>query len=121
MIGSLSPGKGWEFFSSPPCPDRLWAHAASYPGALFLRVKRPGREANHTPLSSAEVTNAWSYTSSLPIHFDGVVLNSSTGTILPYIYHKSMLWSIFLPRISNCAIHFCSIGFFTGDFGFADR
>jgi hypothetical protein len=24
MIGGLSPGRGWEFFSSPPCPDRLW-------------------------------------------------------------------------------------------------
>jgi hypothetical protein len=23
MIEGLSPGKGWEFFSSPPCPDRL--------------------------------------------------------------------------------------------------
>jgi hypothetical protein len=24
MIGSSSPGRGWEFLSSPPCPDRLW-------------------------------------------------------------------------------------------------
>jgi len=24
MIGGSSPGKGWEFFSSPPRPDRLW-------------------------------------------------------------------------------------------------
>jgi hypothetical protein len=24
MIGGLSPGRGWEFFSSPPRPDRLW-------------------------------------------------------------------------------------------------
>jgi hypothetical protein len=23
MIGGSSPGKGWEFFSSPPRPDRL--------------------------------------------------------------------------------------------------
>jgi hypothetical protein len=26
-------------------------------------VKRPGREADHSPLRSAEVQNAWSYTS----------------------------------------------------------
>jgi hypothetical protein len=24
LIGSSSPGRGWEFFSSPPCPDRHW-------------------------------------------------------------------------------------------------
>jgi hypothetical protein len=24
MIGGSSPGGDWEFFSSPPCPDRLW-------------------------------------------------------------------------------------------------
>jgi hypothetical protein len=24
MIGGSNPGRGWEFFSSPPRPDRLW-------------------------------------------------------------------------------------------------
>jgi hypothetical protein len=33
------------------------------PGGLSLGVKRPGREAGHSPPSSAEVKNAWSYTS----------------------------------------------------------
>jgi hypothetical protein len=32
---------------------------------LSLGVKRPGRETDHSPLSSAEVNNAWSYTSTL--------------------------------------------------------
>jgi hypothetical protein len=32
-------------------------------GALSLGVKRPGREADHSPLSSDEVKNAWRYTS----------------------------------------------------------
>jgi hypothetical protein len=32
-------------------------------GALSLEVKRPVREADHSPPSSAEVNNAWSYTS----------------------------------------------------------
>jgi hypothetical protein len=36
------------------------------PGALSLAVKRPGREADHSPPSSAEVKNAWSYTSTPP-------------------------------------------------------
>jgi hypothetical protein len=29
----------------------------------FLGVKRPGRKANHSPSSSAEVQNTWSYAS----------------------------------------------------------
>jgi hypothetical protein len=33
------------------------------PGAISLGVERPGREADHSPLSSAEVKNAWRYTS----------------------------------------------------------
>jgi hypothetical protein len=34
------------------------------PGALSPGVKWPGREADRSPPSSAEVKNAWSYTSS---------------------------------------------------------
>jgi hypothetical protein len=54
------------FFSSPQRPDRLWGHPVSYPmgsGAFSPGVKRLGREADHSPSSKAEVTNAWSYTS----------------------------------------------------------
>jgi hypothetical protein len=36
------------------------------PGALSLWVKRPGREADHSPPCSAELKNAWSYTSTPP-------------------------------------------------------
>jgi hypothetical protein len=32
-------------------------------GALYLGVKELGHEANHSPLTSAEVQNVWSYTS----------------------------------------------------------
>jgi len=35
----------------------------------------PGREADHSPPSSAEVKNAWSYTSTYPIRLYGKVLN----------------------------------------------
>jgi hypothetical protein len=34
------------------------------PWAFSLEVKRPGREADHSPPTCAEVKNAWSYTSS---------------------------------------------------------
>jgi hypothetical protein len=42
-------------FTQPPI---LWL-----PGALSLGVKRPVRESDHSPLSSSEVKNACSYTS----------------------------------------------------------
>jgi hypothetical protein len=42
----------------PTQPPIQWV-----PGALSLGVKRSGREADHSPPSSAEVKNAWSYTS----------------------------------------------------------
>jgi hypothetical protein len=55
-----------------------WFSKASYPvvpGALSLGVKRPGHEADHPPASSAEVNNAWSYTSTPPIRLNGMVLS----------------------------------------------
>jgi hypothetical protein len=45
------------------------------PGALSLGVKQPARKADHSPASSAEVKNAWSYTSTPPILLNGVVLS----------------------------------------------
>jgi hypothetical protein len=43
--------------------------------ALSLGVKRPGGEADHSPQSRAEVKNVWSYISTPPIGFHGVVLS----------------------------------------------
>jgi len=45
------------------------------PGAISLGVKRRGSEANHSPPSSSEVSNAWSYTSTPPIRLHGVMLS----------------------------------------------
>jgi hypothetical protein len=45
-----------------------------YRGALSLGVKRPEREVDHSPPSSAEVKNEWTYTSAPPI-LHGVVLS----------------------------------------------
>jgi hypothetical protein len=42
----------------PTQPPIQWV-----PEALSLGVKRLGREADHSPPSSAEVKNAWNYTS----------------------------------------------------------
>jgi hypothetical protein len=54
----------------PTQPPVQWV-----PGSLSLGVKPPGREADHSPSSSAEVKTAWSYTSTPPIRLHGVVLS----------------------------------------------
>jgi hypothetical protein len=55
------------------------AQPASYEigtgGFFHPEVKRPGREADHSPPSSAEVKNAWSCMSTFSIRLHGVVLN----------------------------------------------
>jgi len=45
------------------------------PGAFSLGIKRPGREGNHSPPSSADVKNAWSYTSTPPTRLHGMLLS----------------------------------------------
>jgi len=46
------------------------------PGAFTPRGKRSGRKADHSPSSSADVTNQWTYISSPPIRLqDGAVLS----------------------------------------------
>jgi hypothetical protein len=44
-------------------------------GALSQVIKRLRREAGHSPPSSAEVKNAWSYTSTPPVRLHGIVLS----------------------------------------------
>jgi hypothetical protein len=77
MVGGSSPGRDWEFFSSastpalgPTQPPIQWV-----PGSLTLGVKLPGREADHSPSSSAEVKNAFSHTSTPPVRLHVVVLS----------------------------------------------
>jgi hypothetical protein len=45
------------------------------PGALSLGVKRPGREADHSPPSSAEVKECLELHLRSPIHLHGAVLS----------------------------------------------
>jgi len=44
-------------------------------GFLYVGVKRPGREADHLHPPSAEIKNAWSYTSIPSIRLNVVVLS----------------------------------------------
>jgi hypothetical protein len=59
--GPVSVSGGARFFSSPQRPDRLWGPPrllpSGYRGTLSPGTKRPGREADHSPPSSAQVKN----------------------------------------------------------------
>jgi hypothetical protein len=61
---SLSEDLGISLFTtaSRPALGPTQSLVQWLPGAVFLGVKRPGCEADHSP-SSAEVKNAWNYTS----------------------------------------------------------
>jgi hypothetical protein len=54
-----NPSKGKTFFSCPYRQDRLWSLPGLplLPGLLYPTVNRPGREADHSLSSSAEVMN----------------------------------------------------------------
>jgi hypothetical protein len=74
---SSIPGMGKRFFSSPWLADRLWGIPSllyNRTGGCFPGVKRQGREADHSPLSSAEVKNCGAIHPFL-IRLYGVVLN----------------------------------------------
>jgi hypothetical protein len=94
--GSI-PGTGWEFFSSPPlCPERLWGppslQSNGYGGDLSVEVKRPGPEADHSSLSTAEAKNAWGYTSSHAHVFMAwcLVKHKDNFTIPPQLWKVKM-------------------------------
>jgi hypothetical protein len=64
--------QGREFSLLHSVQTYTGAHPASYlmgTGVLSQGIKRPGREADHSPQASAEVKNAWIYTSTPPYAF----------------------------------------------------
>jgi hypothetical protein len=88
--GVSSPSRGWEFFSSPPRPNRLWSPSSllsnGYQVALYLGVKWQGREADHSLPSSAEVKNAWGHTSTPQYAFMARWSVKAQGQLYPFIY-----------------------------------
>jgi hypothetical protein len=74
------------------------------PGALSLDIKQPGREADHSPPSIAEVKDAWSYTFTPPIRLHVVfgyrttLLSSAAREELQALWTPNRLSSeLFLP------------------------
>ena len=73
--GGSNPGRDKRFFSSPKRPNQLLGPISFLvDGYLcsFQRVKLAEREAAHSPASSAEVKNDWSYTSTPPLRRHGL-------------------------------------------------
>jgi hypothetical protein len=72
MGRSSSPGRVKNFLSSTSSKPALGPtqHPIQWvPGVLSPGLKRPGREADHSPPTSAEVKNTWIYTSTSPYAF----------------------------------------------------
>jgi hypothetical protein len=73
-------------FSSVQRPDRhLPPHIQWVSGNLYPGLKRPGREADHSPPTSAEIKITWSYVSTPPYIFMAYCL--ITGINVPYHYY----------------------------------
>jgi hypothetical protein len=81
-VRGSNPGKSTTSFSSSKRPDRLWGppsllfngHRSSLPG-----VRRPGRDVDRSPPSSADIKNVWSYTvlpPPPPVYLHGVERDS---------------------------------------------
>lgn len=86
---------------TPKYRDRPWgnphppAHIQWVLGVLYSKVKWPGRAADHSPASRAEVMNKWSYNSTPPYAFI-----TSTGRILLYLVLTGIL-----PRNLLCHLY----------------
>jgi len=79
-----SPGTGKILFSPQNRPDSIWGPISltfnEYQSS-FLRVERWRREVDHSPPSSAEIKNQWSYASTPPMCFHDVDEENFSGKI----------------------------------------
>jgi hypothetical protein len=71
----------------------LYPQPEDTPGALSLGVKRPGREADHSPPSSDEVKYAWSYTSTPQFVFMAwcLVKHRDNFTLTPISFIRNLV------------------------------
>jgi hypothetical protein len=80
IVNRLRAGRPWFFprkgqrmflFTTAPRPalGQTQPPNQNVKGALSLKVKRPGREADHSPVVNADIKNAWSYFSTPPYVF----------------------------------------------------
>ena len=88
----LLAGSGKKLVSSPETSRPSWGPPSpkfSWFCLSFSEVKRPGHDVNHSPLSSNEVKNEWSYTSTPPVHLHGEIRDNFTF----FLTHKAGVWA----------------------------
>jgi hypothetical protein len=74
-VRGSNPGRNKTLFSSPKRPERLWGTLSlllKWCRSYFPEVKQPERKVDHSPPSSAEVKNEWSYTFTSLIYIYGI-------------------------------------------------
>jgi hypothetical protein len=119
------PAGGWEFFSSPSRPERLCGPPSllsnGYQGLFPWGVKRPGREADHSPPSSAEVKECVElYLHSPNTHsWRGAQLKYRDKFTSFYLYQRQLYLYVFrrlgkLKNRSNLAVNRQNPTFSTG-------
>jgi hypothetical protein len=92
-----------RFFSPPQRPDRLWGTPSllsNWYWGFFSWEEGQGREADHSPPSSADVKNGrvippLLHTSS----WHGALINQAQGQFLPY-HHTTWRYIVWLPGAS---------------------
>jgi hypothetical protein len=73
------------------------------PRTLSLEVRRPGREADHLPPSSADVKNRWSYTST-PQHAFMVWRSVKAQGQLYLLSYINIAVNVLCRQLYNCLI-----------------
>jgi hypothetical protein len=71
-----------KIFSSKKVPGPLWSPPSllfNIYGGIFSGLKQSGRAADHSPSSSTEVKNGWSYTFTPPIGVNGMDTDKITS------------------------------------------
>jgi len=100
--------KGFLFYN---CPFKLWA--LPFPVQWVLEVKRPGREAEHSPPSDSEVKNSWICTSS-PTYMCIVrgqfcLIRGQIQTRFEEVCRKNKITNHFLPKMVPYSVMVLSV------------
>jgi hypothetical protein len=93
-------GRDFQHRSWGP-PSLLYnGYRVSFPG-----VKRPGRNVNHSPLSTVDVNNEWRYTSTPPLHLHGVSREVFTFYLYTFPYPLPCHYCRTCSQLSSCRRH----------------